>query len=299
MTGHDARPGRGQAGSPLNAREATDAVEGPGLRPGGDGVIAGIAAAYDAIAADYDRQVQGDAWMRRVLWQRYGDVFRPGEHILDVSCGTGTDAIFLARSGMRVTGVDASPAMIAQLRSKVVAAGLADQVEAWVMDAARLSELPAASFDGIISAFAGLNTISDLSAFAADAARVLRPGGRMILHLLNRFSLWEWLGLLGSGRRRELLHLGRDRERTFTIGGHPLCHYLYSPDEAFEQFFAPEFHLRRQYALGCLRPPPTVTIPRPVSSILGKIEAVGGARRPLVNWGRFFVLELEKRERPG
>ena len=65
-----------------------------------------VSAAYDAIAREYDRQLDDDAWMRRILWKRYGQVFRPGHHVLDVGCGTGTDAVFLARRGVRVTAIE-------------------------------------------------------------------------------------------------------------------------------------------------------------------------------------------------
>ncbi len=75
-----------------------------------------MAEAYDRAAADYDRQVLGDDWMRNVLWERYARLFRPGQVVLDVGCGTGIDALFLAQRGIRVVGIDASVAMVAQAR---------------------------------------------------------------------------------------------------------------------------------------------------------------------------------------
>jgi ubiquinone/menaquinone biosynthesis C-methylase UbiE len=57
--------------------------------------------AYDAIAAGYDEQVGGDDWMRRRLHAQYARVFRPGQHVLDVGCGTGIDALFLRARGFR------------------------------------------------------------------------------------------------------------------------------------------------------------------------------------------------------
>jgi ubiquinone/menaquinone biosynthesis C-methylase UbiE len=56
-----------------------------------------VTAAYDAIAAGYDEQVRGDDWMRRKLHASFVRAFRPGERVLDVGCGTGIDALFLAR----------------------------------------------------------------------------------------------------------------------------------------------------------------------------------------------------------
>ena len=60
-----------------------------------------LANAYTRIADDYDRLAEGDAWMREFLWERYLHLFAPGQHVLDIGCGTGTDALFLATCGMR------------------------------------------------------------------------------------------------------------------------------------------------------------------------------------------------------
>jgi ubiquinone/menaquinone biosynthesis C-methylase UbiE len=255
-----------------------------------------IAAGYDALAADYDRAVQDDQWVRQVLWKHYSGVFRPGQHVLDVSCGTGIDTLFLARRGLRVTAVDISPGMLARLQDKVARAGLADRVTTRVQDYADLTAWPPASFDGIISAFAGLSTTADLAPFAATAAQLLRVGGRMIVHMLNRFSMWEWLGHVRHGRWAAASRVGRQRERIFTIGGRPIRHFLFFPAEAYRQFFAPHFCLRGAYGIGALRPPHAARrVPPPVVNLLDVLEHVLGGRRPIINCGRFFVLDLEKR----
>src|SRR5438105_12047673 len=155
--------------------------------------------AYDAIAETYDDQVLGDAWMRNVLHAHFRRVFRAGDRILDVGCGTGIDAIALGRYGVRVVGVDGSTEMIARMRAKIEEAGLANTVEASVLNIQDLGSLEHDRFDGLISAFASLSSLPDLHRFAEDAARLVRPGGRLVLHMLNRFSLWEWLGYVARG----------------------------------------------------------------------------------------------------
>lgn len=259
-----------------------------------------IACAYDAIAADYDRQVEGDRWMREILWQHYLRRFGPGDRVLDVSCGTGLDSLFLAQRGLLVTGIDVSPGMIAQLLAKASRLGLRDHLEARVMDFAGLGSWPARGYDGIISAFAGLNTTSDLSSFSRHAARLLRPEGRMVLHLLNRFSLWEWLGLMRDRRWAEAGRLGAVRCRRFIVGGRALHHHLFYPREAYERFFSPEFLLKESYSLGTLRPPHTVRRgPGRAARVLGALERPLARRSPFLNWGRFFVLDLALRQEVG
>ncbi len=257
---------------------------------------AAIATAYDAIAADYDRLVSDDAWIRRQIWRTYADAFLPGEVVLDLSCGTGTDSVFLAGRGVRVVAADISLGMLAQLRRKVARAGVASLVHPCVHDTAELAAWRPAAFDGIVSAFAGVSTVADLHRFATTAAALLRPGGAMLLHLLARFSLWEWMGLVAHRRWGEAARLRFQRERTFIVGGRRLRHFMHLPREVYAAAFADRFTLRRAYSLGALRPPSTARrVPAAVASGLGRLEALVRARRPFLDWGRSFVLDLQRR----
>jgi 2-polyprenyl-3-methyl-5-hydroxy-6-metoxy-1,4-benzoquinol methylase len=266
----------------------------PGLGPSAELLAVG-ALAYDAIAASYDAQVQGDNWMREVLHRHYARVFRAGQHVLDIGCGTGIDAVFLARRGVRVTGIDHSPEMIAELRNKVAASGVSDLIDVQVLAIQDLPRLRQQRFDGMISAFASLSTLPDLRQFAECAAQLVKPGGRLVLHLLNRFSLWEWLGYLSHADWSAARQVGRLRTREFTIGGHAVRHTLYFPREAYERFFKDRFAMRSVYGLGSLRPPHTVQrIPTRIVRLLERLDVRTG-HWPLVhNAGRFFVLDLER-----
>lgn len=103
----------------------------------------------------------------------------PGEHVLDVGCGAGTDTLVAARMvwpGGRAVGIDMTPEMLDRARS--AAAGMSDvSVEFRLADAERL---PFAddSFDAVISNGV-IDIIPDKDAVFAEVMRVLRPGGRM------------------------------------------------------------------------------------------------------------------------
>jgi SAM-dependent methyltransferase len=255
-----------------------------------------VVRAYDAVARGYDSEVLGDRWVREVLWSHYRRVFVRGQHVLDIACGTGTDALFLAQHGIRVTAIDSSPEMLAQLQAKIRAAGREDLIAAELRPIGALSDWPAERFDGAISAFAGLNAVPDLTQFASDAARLLRRGGRLVVHMLNRFNNWEFLGLLARRRWREARALGRQNQRSFVIGGVPVPHAVFSPSEAYARFFAPHFRVRQAYSLGALCPPPSARrVPRPAAQLLCRLEPRVRAARPFLEWGRFYVLDLEKR----
>lgn len=250
-----------------------------------------VADAYDALAVDYDRLVEEDFWMRQLLWGRYLQLFPPGSRVLDVACGTGLDTLFLARAGMDAAGIDASPGMIGQLRAKADREGL--KVDAQVGDAADLSAWPDGAFDGIVSAFAGCNTM-DLERFAAEADRVLRPGGRMLLHVLAPAGVWALARPLVRLRWREAREMACRRELTAEIAGSPIHLTLLPPLATYERWFG-EFALRRAWSLGFLWPRrANALLPAGLRRLLGGLEPALGGLPFFREAGRFFVLELEK-----
>jgi ubiquinone/menaquinone biosynthesis C-methylase UbiE len=96
-----------------------------------------------------------------------------GSEVLDAACGTGRHAAFLAARGHSVVGVDASPEMLARAAAKVPDARFV---------LGELDRLPLAdgSVDAAVCALA-LSHAQDLRPAVAELARVLRPGGRLVI----------------------------------------------------------------------------------------------------------------------
>ncbi len=94
----------------------------------------------------------------------------PGSLVLDLACGTGALGVLARRHGYRVVGVDMSAGMLA---------GTAGGLPAALGDAASLP-FATGSFDGVLCAYA-LRNFTDLDASFAEAARVVRPGGRICI----------------------------------------------------------------------------------------------------------------------
>jgi demethylmenaquinone methyltransferase/2-methoxy-6-polyprenyl-1,4-benzoquinol methylase len=99
--------------------------------------------------------------------------------VLDLACGTGDIAFDLARRlpGARVTGLDASPAMI-ELAEARRGGMQAEGMNFVVGDMSSLA-LPDASFD-VVTAGYGFRNVPDHRVALREAARVLKPGGRLI-----------------------------------------------------------------------------------------------------------------------
>ncbi len=106
---------------------------------------------------------------------------QPGETVLDLGSGAGLDAFLAARKvgpQGRVIGVDMTPAMLERARSAAARAGFAN-VE---FREGRLEALPVAhaSVDAVTSNCV-VNLVPDKGAVFREVARVLRPGGRLVV----------------------------------------------------------------------------------------------------------------------
>jgi SAM-dependent methyltransferase len=98
-------------------------------------------------------------------------------HVLDVGCGIGGSARYLAATiGCQVTGVDLTAEFVEVARELTARCSLADRV---TFERADATELPFAdaTFDHVWSHNVTMN-VRDKAAFAAEVARVLVPGGR-------------------------------------------------------------------------------------------------------------------------
>lgn len=139
--------------------------------PTGGEKTARVRAMFDAIAPRYDivnRIItlgMDQHWRRRTV-RSLG--LPPGALVLDLACGTGALSDLARGAGYRVVGADMSAGMLAEgagrgpaLRSDAAALGLAT-----------------ASVDGVVCGYA-LRNFTDLAGSLSEAARVLRPGGRI------------------------------------------------------------------------------------------------------------------------
>lgn len=129
-----------------------------------------------------------DEFFLPALFQQYAgpvaDVARvhPGDHVLDVACGTGVVALELQRrvgASGRVVGLDINPGMLSVARSK------SDKIVWREGDVERLPH-QAEEFDAVTCQF-GLMFFPDQAKAIAEMLRVLKPGGRLVL------SVWDGL----------------------------------------------------------------------------------------------------------
>jgi SAM-dependent methyltransferase len=211
------------------------------------------AAVFDQLARSYDREFGGTLGRlyRRAVWRWLDRAFRPGEHVLELSCGTGEDAVHLAAGGVRVLATDPSAGMLAVAREKVPADAAVDLRELSIEELDRLVEERPEPFQGGFCNFGGLNFVENLQAASANLGRLLGPHAPLILCVVGRWVPWEWIWFLGHG------HPGRAFRRVPRGGAlWKGVRVWYHTPRQVARAFAGEFRVIRTAGLGVLVPPP-------------------------------------------
>jgi malonyl-CoA O-methyltransferase len=140
-----------------------------------------VSGAYDRWAASYDddRNTTRDLDAQVV---RAAKLDLAGLDVLELGCGTGKNTIFLAEHARRVFALDFSDQMLARARARVGTSN----VEYVRHDVRDPWPIPSASIDVVIGNLV-LEHVGELRAVYEEAARVLRPGGRLFLCELHPF----------------------------------------------------------------------------------------------------------------
>jgi SAM-dependent methyltransferase len=147
-------------------------------------------------------------------WQRLVIPRLVGADVLETGCGTGTLLVDMVQAGYTCTAIERSPQMVAATRDRLRRRHLLDRVSLLRGSAA---ELPYAdrSFDSVVSTFP-TEYIFD-PATTHEMARVLRPGGRVIVVLGAQLFPAHFLLLPLVGL--QTLVYGREQRRSTNAGG--------------------------------------------------------------------------------
>ena len=251
---------------------------------------------FDLLATEYDGQFThstlGTA-MRRAVWRRMDARFSAGQRVLELACGTGEDAVYLGRRGVRVVATDASAAMVDAARRKVASARLEEKVEVRQLFIEELDRLDGPRFDGALSNFGGLNCLTDLAAVSRALAAQLESGAVALLCVMGPVVPWEWLWFLVRGEPGRAF-------RRLRPGGVPWrgLHIRYPSIADARRAFAPAFRLLRVGAVGALLPPSyaerwAADHPRLIAG-LERCERWLEAVPPLPWIADHYLLELER-----
>jgi ubiquinone/menaquinone biosynthesis C-methylase UbiE len=179
---------------------------------------------WERVAPSYDRAME--RWERNWIARYRADLLADATgRVVEVGIGTGVNLQHYP-AGVQLTGVDSSPAMLAIAKER--AERLGRHLDAVVGEADHL-DLPDAEADAVVATLL-LCSVPDVPTSLAEFARVVRPGGRLLLldHVASSVAPVRWFQALADRagaaagecwRRRPLLQLsgaGFTVERTWS-----------------------------------------------------------------------------------
>ena len=174
-----------------------------------------IAEGYRLWSETYDRPLRLFP-LEEPIVHRLLDSLAPAV-VLDAACGTGRHSVYLAERGHQVIGVDHSPEMLAKARKKLARGDFRE---------GGLTALPldTGSVDAVVCALA-LVHLPDIGGAIEEFARVIRPGGRVIISDVHPFLiLLGWQAQFrtasgGAGFIRIHAHLPSDYCQAYATAG--------------------------------------------------------------------------------
>ena len=259
--------------------------------------------AFDGVAAGYERSNADNSILRAMrarVHQTVQALVPAGAHLLDLGCGTGSDAAVLATKGYRVTAIDWSPAMVEEARRRVHDAGVTTRVDVQHVGIHDIDRLAPAgtTFDAAYSNFGPLNCVADLSAAARGISGRLKPGGVLVASVIGRVCPWElaWYAARGD-LSRAAIRFRRGLVPVPLDGRTVWARYFY-PREFEAAFTAAGMTRVSLRALGLFVPPPYLHAladrhPALVAALQRVDERCGGWP-VLRGWGDHFLVALRK-----
>lgn len=257
-----------------------------------------VAEAFSYKATQYDTFGQGHinlTRMRRRVYEHVERFLRPGDRILELNAGTGTDAVHFASQGFSVHAIDISPGMIQAIAEKQERFNLQGRLTFQNCSFSDLSTIKGQPFQYIFSNFGGLNCVDDLAPVAAQITNVLCPGGRLTWVVMPPFSPWDIALALKGEFKRAFRRWSPGGTLANVEGVHfKVCYF--TPRQALNALGS-DFHFLRLEGLSVFAPPAdrkhfALRFPH-LYSMLVRLDDALTPHAPFNRWGDFFILTVE------
>lgn len=229
-----------------------------------------VEAAFDTLAPAYDRTFTDTTLgrlLRTAVWEQLEEVFSAGDLVLELGCGTGEDAVWLAGRGIRVCATDAAPAMLDIVHRKADAREVAGNVAVARVDISETTaDTPpprasavgltssAGRYDGVLANFGALNCVERWKPLAEGLSRVVRPSGRVVVVVMGPFCPWDWFWFLLRGRPHQAFRRFRAGAPA-SLGEGARQRVWYPTPRRLRRAFEGSFIHRTTNGIGVLLPP--------------------------------------------
>lgn len=256
---------------------------------------------FDKAAAHYDADFTHSAigkLQRQMVYFHLSKILaqKPTKSILEVNCGTGEDAIWLAKQNFDVIATDISEKMIAVAESKSNLENLTFR-QLSINDISNMFKNE--RFDLIFSNFGGLNCLSkvELESFFISAAQLLNEKGKLVIVIMPKDTLWEQLYFLWKGKFKSVFR--RKKESIIAnVDGENVITYYYNPKEILT-LASNYFRFQQQNPIGFFIPPsylePFFKNKTRLISIVNTLERKITTCRFLAKYADHYLIAFEKK----
>lgn len=216
--------------------------------------------AFDATALGYDNEftyTQTGKYQRMQVWKHLLALEISSKKILEMNCGTGEDAMILAKKGAIVTATDISKEMLAVSTQKAIKAGINNiNFTQWDLNEGfpfTLSE----KFDIGFSNFGGWNCLSEkgIETLGEKLYKILAKDGQLCLVIMPSFCIWETCYFLLKGNLSSALRR-RNKQGVFARlnENQTVLTYYYSPT-TIKKYLSPYFSVEKIRPISFFIPP--------------------------------------------
>lgn len=259
-----------------------------------------VAAYYDEEAPFYLQRSRQNFILTKLRKQfRTHTEKQPFEQALEIGFGPGEDLLYFARRypERQFYGLDVSPEMTRQAHLNLQEAGLTN-AEVFTGSLRALPEaLALKQFDLVYVYFGGLNTNYRLEQDIPILEKLLKPGGRIVLTMVNRRYLMDAVVKLLKGNSREALGRWQNRWQGYALY-RQLPSHLYT-SEQIKEIFRPSFSMKARRGFSIFYPPwYAANKARKIALLLPWLWRLdqGLQKTPFWNLGEYSLYELYKQK---
>lgn len=245
---------------------------------------------YDAFADDHPHLTR----MRDKVYAHVERFISKDARLLELNCGTGIDAVELAKRGYTIHATDNAPGMLQQLPGKIARRNVDEKVTFQQCSFTELYKVQGAPYDAVFSNLGGLNCLADLSPVIRQLSNVLQPNGLVTWVLMPPVCLWEMAEIFRGHPRLAFRRFARNGTRAY-LEGLNFSVYYFTPKKVL-QWFGNKYDCLAIEGLSVITPTAesknfAKRYPR-LYRTLSWLDDRLAFRSPWRGWGDFFIITM-------